>query len=541
MKRTRPIKKIQQEILRTLIILVSIMTILIAVISIAVNVKSEQSRIDQNLENIAQAVAQSQIVQEELSYEQVVNSTSAISSYLDSLDKSLSNIDVISVIDAECVRRYHSNNKLIGTTYDGTVPQFQYGENVYYVTSDVGPSGSQRRAYAAIYDTDGNYLGFVLAVMLNQNIHRIILNTVVIHLFCAVAVIFCAVILSKHLSGKIKRLLLGYEPDTFSAMFSVRDNILESLDEGILAVDVNEKIVFINKAAKNILNIQTEKLEGKKISEISHILSISSTLTSGEKYFGISVQPTHGTDVLVDQVPVMEQESIVGVLCILRDRTEYTKMMEDLSGVRYMVESMRANNHDFINKLHVILGLIQMGNVTEASEYITHITAIQQTVIHNIMKNIEDPSVAALLIGKYARAAELNIQFTLKSGSRFLRSDISLMSGDLVTIIGNLLDNAMDSMNQDGKLPKELSIGIFTQPHVMLISVDDTGTGISAENQQSIFENGFSTKGENRGTGLYLVRNLVRKYCGTISVESEPNVGTSFTVTLTDERRDNHV
>lgn len=535
MKKTRPIKRIQQEILRTLMILVSIMTILIAVISIIVNVRSEQMRIDQNLENIAQAISQSGIVREELSSAEVMEYKSAAHLYLESLKESLYNINVISVIDNNSIRRYHSNTKLIGTVYDGTVPSFQYGENTFYVTSDTGPSGSQRRAYAAIYDEDGNYLGFVLAVMLNQNINRIIWDTVQIHLICAVAVIFCAVILSRHLSRKIKKLLLGYEPDTFSAMFSVRDNILESLDEGILAVDVDERIIYINRSARNILHIKTEHIEGRKISGFSPVLSMNSTLTSGEKYFGVSIHPEQGADVLADQIPVMEQGTIVGALCILRDRTEYTKMMEDLSGVRYMVESMRANNHDFINKLHVILGLLQMGNTEEACEYITHITAIQQTVIHNIMKNIEDPSVAALLIGKYARAAELNIQFNLKNGSRLSRSDISLMSGDLVTIIGNLLDNAMDSMNEDEKLLKELSVGIFTQPHAMLISVDDTGGGISSENQQSIFRNGFSTKGKDRGTGLFIVNNLIGKYGGTVSFDSEPGMGTSFTVTLTDE------
>lgn len=541
MKKARPIKKIQQEILRTLMILVSIMTILIAIISIIVNVKSESKRIDQNLENIAQAIARSQIVQEELSSDNAQLSTSAMQPYLESLKESLTNIDVISVIDTEGIRRYHSNHELINSVYDGTNPKFQNHKNSIYVTSDVGPSGSQRRAYAAIYDKNGNYLGFVLAVMLNQHIHRTILNTVAVHLVCAVAVIFFAVILSKHLSVKIKRLLLGYEPDTFSAMFSVRENILESLEEGILAVDKDEKIIFINKAAKNILHIQADKIEGCKINEISPVLSIKRTLASGEKYLGISVHPRQDTDVLVDQIPVKEQNTIVGALCILRDRTEYTKIMEDLSGVRYMVESMRANNHDFINKLHVILGLIQMGNVKEASEYIMHITSIQQTLIHNIMKNIEDPSVAALLIGKYARAAELNIRFTLKSGSKLSRNDISLMSGDLVTIIGNLLDNAMDSMNQITNLTKELSVGIFTEPHAILISVDDTGKGISPENQKRIFENGFSTKGNGRGTGLFVVNNLIKKYGGTISVESESDAGTSFTVTLTDEGENKNV
>ncbi len=540
-KKVRPIKKIQQEILITLIILVSIMTILITVISIFLNIKSESNYLDENLQNIAYTISQSQIVQEELAADNSENSASIVKPYLDTLKSSLSNIDVISVVGSDQVRKYHTNSELIGTVYDGTLPDFQNESKLIYVTSDIGPSGSQRRAYAAIYDSDGNYSGFVLAVMLKQNINRVVINAITIHLICAVTVIICAVIFSKYLSTKIKKMLFGYEPSTFSAMFSTRDNILESLEEGIIAVGTDEKIIYINKAARKMLYVEDNQSENNKISRICPELALKQTLTLGEKYFGVSINSSKGNDILADQIPVMEHEQIVGALCILRDRTEYTKIMEDLSGVKYMVESMRANNHDFINKLHVILGLIQIGNTTEASEYIMNITAIQQKVIHKIMKSIEDPSVAALLIGKYSRAAELNIQFTLKSSSRLSRSEISLSSGDLVTIIGNLLDNAMDSINEKAEQPKELSVGIYTKPHALLISVDDTGTGIAPENKNAIFENGFSTKGENHGFGLHIVNNLIQKYNGTISVDSELGTGTSFTVTLTDEGGINHV
>ena len=187
-------------------------------------------------------------------------------------------------------------------------------------------------------------------------------------------------------------MLFGYEPSTFSAMFSTRDNILESLEEGIIAVGTDEKIIYINKAARKMLYVEDNQSENNKISRICPELALKQTLTLGEKYFGVSINSSKGNDILADQIPVMEHEQIVGALCILRDRTEYTKIMEDLSGVKYMVESMRANNHDFINKLHVILGLIQIGNTAEASEYIMNITAIQQKVIHKIMKSIEDPS-----------------------------------------------------------------------------------------------------------------------------------------------------
>ena len=207
---------IQREILETLLILVSVMTVLISIISIAVSVSTDRKRLDQNLENVAQALAQSEIIRQQNSD----NSENMMVSYLDSLKNSLSNIDVISIISSDNFRIYHTNHELIGTEYDGTVPDFSGGD-IFYVTSDTGPSGSQRRAYAAIYDDDGNYLGFVLAVMLSQNIRKIVVNIILLHLLCAVTVIAVAVALSRQLSGRIKKILKGYEPDIFSAMFTV--------------------------------------------------------------------------------------------------------------------------------------------------------------------------------------------------------------------------------------------------------------------------------------------------------------------------------
>ena len=133
-------------------------------------------------------------------------------------------------------------------------------------------------------------------------------------------------------------MLFGYEPSTFSAMFSTRDNILESLEEGIIAVGTDEKIIYINKAARKMLYVEDNQSENNKISRICPELALKQTLTLGEKYFGVSINSSKGNDILADQIPVMEHEQIVGALCILRDRTEYTKIMEDLSGVKYMVE-----------------------------------------------------------------------------------------------------------------------------------------------------------------------------------------------------------
>ncbi|MCQ2496697.1 MAG: ATP-binding protein [Lachnospiraceae bacterium] len=498
------------------------MTVIIAVFSIWINIRSERKSLDDNLKNIAQAVAQSSIVRSKLlANDNEVDSLTC--AYLDTMKHSMSNIDVISLVDIRNIRHYHTNKDLINTVYDGSVPVFSEHGYSSYVENSTGPSGAQRRAYAPVYDNDGNYCGFVIAVMLDKSFNRIIINTIFVHLVCFICVVLFAVVLSVILTKRIKNRLHGFEPDTFNAMFSIRDNILESLEEGIVASDKKENIIYMNKAAKVMLSGQKDPASG---------LALKNTIEMGEKTQHLPLSFIKNADIIADNIPVIDNGNIEGALCILRDQTEMTRIAEDLSGVKFLVESMRANNHDFTNKLHVILGLIQMNRNQEACEYITKLSSVQQSFIHRIMKNIEEPTVSALLIGKYSRAAELDVEFILEKDSCLRRNDISLTSGDLVTIIGNLIENALDSLNLKNSSPKQLTVGIYTKPDAMIINVDDTGSGIETENMNKIFSNGFSTKGENRGTGLFIVNELVKKYNGTITVESEPGVGSSFTVTL---------
>jgi len=314
-------------------------------------------------------------------------------------------------------------------------------------------------------------------------------------------------------------------------MYQVRDNILESLNEGVLAVDAQMTVQFANKAAQSILG---EGIVGKPLSN----QWLVGVLNEDGKEFNI-----HGNigklDVLADRIPLLEDHERVGAVGILHNRTEYTKLMEDLSGTRYLVDSMRANNHDFTNKLHVILGLIQMEMYQEATDYIENITIVQRATISSIMNAVDEPAVAALLIGKTARAAELNVRFTLREGCSYCTADMHLPVETLVTVIGNLIENAFESMNSKGSTydgKKELIFGIFSCPGSVLITVEDTGEGIKAENREQIFENGFSTKGEGRGTGLYQVKTMVEALGGTISVESQEGVGASFSVKFGKER-----
>ena len=527
------IHQIQRKIFTTQLILIILLAVVLGGTGFLINVHFETKKRDRNLQNISQTIATSPLLDDITGGE----NGEYLTEYFDSLQKSLGDIDVISIVSTENVRLYHSNHTLIGTVYDGTIPTFD--DTDFYTEDSSGPSGKQRRAYAAIYDGDGNYVGFVISVMLQESIKKETLPTVLIFALITVVAVLMEVIISAELSENIKKKLHGYEPDVFSAMYQVRDNILESLAEGVIAIDKERTVQFINSSAVKMLGCKESSGEqgivGKPLEAVCDPTVFEATLLVGEKEFGAHDARLQNTNLIIDRIPITKDGEIIGAVGILHNREEYIKLMEDLAGTRYLVDSMRANNHDFTNKLHVILGLLQMEMYDEAASYIENITIVQRETISKIMSAVKEPAVAALLIGKTARASELNVKFILQEGSVFSKSDYPISTETLVTIIGNLIDNAFDAMNEantDLEKPKELLFGIYSKPNALLITANDTGVGIKDENKEQVFENGYSTKGKGRGTGLYQVKRLVENLGGEIMLDSQYGTGTSVTVTF---------
>jgi len=532
------IKNIYRKIVAAQLVLMITLALFLGISGTLINLHYEVKKRDQNLQNIAEAIANSPLVDDKIENPEDEKTTALLNEYLDSLKTSLDSIDVISFVNLNNVRLYHSNHDLIGTQYDGTLPKFEEVSGQYYTANETGPSGSQRRAYAAVYDREGNYTGFVMAIMLLESIQTETLQILSVFAVITAVAIALELVISLELSSSIKKSLLGYEPNVFSAMFRVRDNILESLNEGVLAVDTDGVIQFANKSAAEMLGKQDP-------SELMHTPLctwcsdgfVKNVLLTGQKEFNVQEQSIGKANILIDCIPIRERSEIIGAVAILHDREEYTKLMEDLAGTRYLVDSMRANNHDFTNKLHVILGLIQMEMYDQAVSYIENISIVQRETISKIMSVIDEPGIAALLIGKSARASELNIKFLLQEGSCYSKTDLPLPTELMVTIIGNLIDNAYDAMNiKDLTRKKELRFGIYSRENAALITVNDTGIGISQRDLAHIFDQGFSTKGEGRGTGLYQVKEMVEAIGGKIVVESQEHVGTSFTVSFSSKQ-----
>ena len=523
------LNSIRKEIQKIHLILIMVITVLLSVGGAFININADTQAFDQNLLNTSNLISRLYGFTKDLSQNELTE-------YFNSVCRELPEVDVVSIVDSTNVRLYHTNNQLIGSRYEGKIPDFMEGKKEFHVENETGPSGPQRRTYSAIYDENGNYCGFIMTIILKTSIRSVTYKTIILFAIVTLVAIILEVVISSTLSRRLKQKLHGYEPDTFSSMFTVRDDILESLKEGIVAVDPGKNIQFINAAAKKILDSgENEKINAIK-EKVFTDKFLDDAIKNNTSSFGLTEKTDNGTELLVDCFPVRKDEKLEGAVAILHDRTEYTKLMEDLAGTKYLVDSMRANNHDFTNKLHVILGLIQIGEYDRAVSYIENISIIQRETLSRVMHSVDNPSFAALLIGKIARASECNVKFILKEGICYKDSDVSFPSEALVTIVGNLIDNAIDSMNMQSASTSltassgELHFGVFTKPGELMISVKDNGCGIPEENKDKVFENGFSTKGKGRGVGLYHTKQLVESLGGKIGFESKTGVGTVFTV-----------
>ena len=404
------LNSIRKAIQRTQLILIISITIFLSIGGFFINLNINNKTLNQNLQNTAELITRLYSFSRDFSQEDLCD-------YMDKVVQNLSDVDIISIIGLDNIRKYHTHHNLINTKYHGTIPDFKNHQNNYYTESNIGPSGPQLRTYAAVYDSQGDYSGFIMIIRLKTSISAITTHILILFLIVTLSAIIIEIAISGFFSRKIKK--------------------------------------------------------------------------------------------------------------------EFLAFTEDFEGTKFLVDSMRANNHDFTNKLHVILGLIQIGQYNKAVSYIQNISIIQRETISKVMNSIENPSFAALIVGKIARSSECNVKFILNEGSRLKNEDISIPSEALVTITGNLIDNALDSMNKDtSKNEKELSLGIYTRPGELLIIVKDTGTGIPEDIKEKIFENGFSTKGPGRGIGLYHTKQLVSSLGGTITVESQVGTGTCFMVNL---------
>ena len=521
-------RSIRAQLLRLSLLIVAISSALSLVGTLYVALSGEQKALDNNLINSASILSQSPLVREALEGE---SSRAELAAYLDAATASTADIDLVLVGDLENTLLYVPDASLTGSTYTGDAQNRALAGEGPYTSDETGPMGSEHSAYAPIRNDGGEVIGYVIVGRYLRSMAHVTLATVLQVLLIGLLAAVAAALLSQRLSRRIKNALLGYEPEAFARRFHQREDILDALEEGVLAIDKDGKIIFFNTAAARLLSLTPDAV-GKPLSAVYPASTLGRILYTGKPEYNVSMKSLPDVRVLSDRLPIYEDGKVAGAVGIFRNRTEVTQLADDLTGVRHMVDAMRAYTHEFMNKLHVILGLLQIGQPERAQQYIMDTTRIQREAVSRIMHQIQEPSVAALLVGKTSRANELGIRLALDRESSLSAESPCLPPEACVTVLGNLIENAIESLNQSRREVKEVSVSIREEENGLLMCVEDTGPGIPDALRRTLFQRGSTTKGRGRGTGLSLVQEVVDAYQGEIRVESELGVGTSFFVSF---------
>ncbi|TCK89131.1 sensor histidine kinase regulating citrate/malate metabolism [Natranaerovirga hydrolytica] len=456
------------------------------------------------------------------------------SNRLDALVRELEYIDVITICDTDSIRFYHTNKELLGKSFVGGDETAILNESEPYITNGIGTLGKQRRAFFPIKDEEGQLLGFVMVSVLTASITQLQRRMFLVFIVVGLILIAIGSILSSMLYNKLRKIFFGYRPEEFRKIHIERKEVLDALEEGIFAINAKEELIFMNESAKKILALDKMPAYGTKVTTVYPETKLPYVLHKGEPEYNISLI-IKGNHIISNRIPIIENNETIGAVTIFRNKTEYTRLAEELSGAKYMVETLRAFNHEFKNKLHVILGFIEMKQPEKVTNFILNTSVASTVAVSEVTKKIQVPSIAALLIGKIIRASEMGINLTIKPNSSCMGTDLHLPADLYITILGNLIENAIEELNHQTEGIKEIEIGIYIWKGGSILSVDDTGRGIAPSIQPKIFEKDFSTKGEGRGAGMYLIKKVVDQYHGLIEWESEENVGTSFTITFMEE------
>ncbi|MCR8843295.1 DcuS/MalK family sensor histidine kinase [Paenibacillus sp. SC116] len=438
-------------------------------------------------------------------------------------------MEYIVIMDMNGIRKSHPDVSMIGKPFVGgdEKPALQGQEHVSYAEGTLGKS---LRAFKPIVTEEGVQVGAVaVGISLEHVEDAVTKSRWIIYLgllFGAVAGGLGAILLAR----KIKRILFGLEPSAIAHMLEQRSAMLQSIREGIVAVERDGRVTLMNDEARRLFDkagVNTAMV-GKYADEIIPGL-LRQTIRTKQAVPDSEIE-LRGISLVVNSVPIFVNGKVAGAIATFRDKTELSQLAERLTGVRMYADALRAQAHEFMNKLHVILGLVHMKEYDRLQQYVSEVANRHQEDIGLIMRQVREPVIAGFLLGKMSRARELGITLQLSETSFLPESEHSTTAHQLITIMGNLVDNAMEALsNGKGGIVR---ISFYEDEGMLSLKVIDNGLGIPEHIRPHIFELCFSTKGEDRGYGLHLVQQCVAQACGTLEVESTSNIGTSIAITI---------
>ncbi|MDV2686608.1 sensor histidine kinase [Alkalihalophilus lindianensis] len=442
--------------------------------------------------------------------------------------------EFIVVGNTDEIRYAHPDLEKIGLKMIGedNEPALIDGES--YVSKAIGSLGYSIRGKVPVY-SENEIVGVVSVGYLINDVQSLIHTYSRELWFVLFLIVSFGIIGAIFIAHYIKKLLYGLEPEEITHLLLQKETILQSTHEGIIAVNQEGMITLANHAALKLLYDQNKALIspiGKPIKEVLPQSALPQVLHTGESHFDKQMY-IGGITVLVNRVPIFYEKKLIGAVSTFRNKTEIDQLTKELTKTKQYADALRAQTHEFSNKLFTILGLLQLNRKKEAISFIKKENNIQQDWIHFLLEKVPDPMINAILLGKLNQAMEQRVEMVIEDGSQLTYPLEEHKRDLLLTALGNLIENAIDSAKTNRHSPRQVNVFFTDIGDDIIFEIDDSGPGIPPDLANEIFTKGFSTKkGAHRGFGLALTKEALLEAGGNIYLEESDLGGACFVITI---------
>ncbi|MPY34204.1 sensor histidine kinase [Streptomyces adustus] len=391
---------------------------------------------------------------------------------------------------------------------------------------DSGTLGRSARGKVPLRDSHGEIIGAVSVGIEYNSVRTRLLHEIPGLLAYAGSALAVGALAAWLISRRVQRQTRDLAFSDISALLAEREAMLHGIREGVVALDRAGRIRLLNDEAQRLLDLG-EEVVGESPDEALGEGRTADVLAG--RVTGTDLLTVRGQRVLVaNRMPTDDG----GAVATLRDRTELEQLGRELDSTRGLIDALRAQDHEHANRLHTLLGLLELEMFDDAVEFIGEVVGDHRVTAEQVTEKIQDPLLAALLVGKATVAAERAV--ALWVSDRTWLPDRLVDPRGLVTVVGNLVDNALDAVG--GTPHARVEVELHAEGRTAVLRVRDTGPGIPAERRELVFAEGWSTKQPpphgQRGIGLPLVRRLAERQGGTVTVSDADGGGAEFTVVL---------
>lgn len=441
-------------------------------------------------------------------------------------------VDFITIMAPDRTRWTHPNPEKIGLPYIGSIDQALAGHS--YTETIAGTLGPSLRTIVPVKDAAGSVKAMVSVGVTISAVDIAFNGRIPVILLLGAVLLAVGTLTSLLLGRYLKRVTLGWGPERLGQLFSYYESVLHSVRDGLLLVDRNGELVMCNDQAADLLGIP-RPVDGAPrlpLAELPVRESLKELLLSGRP----ARDEIHLTD---DRLLVVSQDPATlpgakasyGTVATLQDHTELQRMGDELNSTRTLSDALRAQTHEHANRMHTVVSLLELGRTGQALAFATEDLELSQQLVDEVVDAEREPVLTALVMGKIAQAAELGIELRVDGeASAEPTGTEALNPHDLVTIVGNLLDNAMDAARA-GATPRWVALALSRDETWFRLQVSDSGPGLRGADPATILERGFSTKAADasgRGIGLALVQQSVLRAGGSLQISPTAE----FTVVL---------